>query len=223
MRAGNEAGVETVGQRLRRLRHESGLSQRDLASPGVSYAYISRIEAGARRPSVKALRQLAPKLGVSVEYLETGSDLREVDERELRLTDAELKLRLADDPGDARDTIQGIHDDAIAAGDSASALRARVALGLAEARAGNNTAAVERLEAAVGSELLSPSLRPDVYATLGQCYAALGQPQRAVDLFDDCLVRVAEEHPEDTTNRVRFSTYLSYALSDLGDLSRAEG
>jgi tetratricopeptide (TPR) repeat protein len=34
---------------------------------------------------------------------------------------------------------------------------------------------------------------------------------------------VAEEHPEDTTNQVRFSTYLSYALSDLGDLSRAEG
>src|SRR5678810_73066 len=84
MRSGNEAGVETVGQRLRRLRHESGLSQRDLASPGVSYAYISRIEAGARRPSVKALRQLAQKLGVSVEYLETGRDIRDIDDRELR-------------------------------------------------------------------------------------------------------------------------------------------
>ena len=135
-------GPESIGQRLRRLRLERNLSQRELSSPGVSYAYISRIEAEARRPSVKALRQLAPKLGVSVEYLETGSDLREVDERELRLADAELKLRLADDPGDARDTVQGILDDAIAAGDSASALRARVALGLAEARAGNNTAAV---------------------------------------------------------------------------------
>jgi transcriptional regulator with XRE-family HTH domain len=55
--------------RLRRLRLERQLSQRELASRGVSYAYISRIEAGARRPSVKALRQLAPKLGVSVEYL----------------------------------------------------------------------------------------------------------------------------------------------------------
>src|ERR1051325_8563674 len=47
---------ETVGERLRRLRAERGLSQRDLAGPGVSYAYISRIEAGARRPSVKALQ-----------------------------------------------------------------------------------------------------------------------------------------------------------------------
>src|SRR3954466_14326731 len=72
MRAEGEPVVETVGQRLRRLRHERGLSQRELASPGVSYAYISRIEAGFRRPSVKALRKLAPKLGVSVHWLETG-------------------------------------------------------------------------------------------------------------------------------------------------------
>src|SRR2546421_12505116 len=100
MRAEGEPGVETVGQRLRRLRRERGLSQRELASPGVSYAYISRIEAGARRPSVKALRQLAPKLGVSVEYLETGRELRAQDERELRLGEAELKLRLQEDgPG----------------------------------------------------------------------------------------------------------------------------
>jgi transcriptional regulator with XRE-family HTH domain len=36
------------------------------------YAYISRIEANARTPSVKAMRKLARKLGVTVEYLETG-------------------------------------------------------------------------------------------------------------------------------------------------------
>ncbi len=61
---------ESIGQRLR---IEGGMSQRDLSSPGVSYAYISRIEAGARTPSVKALRLLAHKLGVTVEQLETGS------------------------------------------------------------------------------------------------------------------------------------------------------
>ena len=53
-------------------RQELGLSQRALADEGVSYAYISRIEAGARRPSVRALRVLAPKLGVSAHWLETG-------------------------------------------------------------------------------------------------------------------------------------------------------
>jgi transcriptional regulator with XRE-family HTH domain len=69
---GTMAKRESLGARLKRLRLERGLSQRDLSSPGVSYAYISRIEAGARAPSVKALRQLTGKLGVSVEHLETG-------------------------------------------------------------------------------------------------------------------------------------------------------
>jgi len=62
-------GAETVGARLRRLRIERGLSQRDLSAPGITYAYISRIEAGARTPSMKALRMLARKLGVTPEYL----------------------------------------------------------------------------------------------------------------------------------------------------------
>src|SRR2546429_1596488 len=92
---------EGVGQRLKRLRVARGFSQRDLSSPGVSYAYISRIEAGARTPSVKALRMLAAKLGVSVEYLETGRDIRETDARELQLADAELELRLNDDTAGA--------------------------------------------------------------------------------------------------------------------------
>jgi transcriptional regulator with XRE-family HTH domain len=63
---------ESIGERLRRLRLERGMSQRDLSSPGVSYAYISRIEAGARTPSVKAMRLLARKLGITEEQLETG-------------------------------------------------------------------------------------------------------------------------------------------------------
>src|SRR5436309_9914512 len=93
--------TETIGQRLRRLRTERRMSQRELSSPGVSYAYISRIEAGTRQPSVKALRMLARKLGVSAEYLETGSELGAQEDREFRMADAELKLRLGEDPAEA--------------------------------------------------------------------------------------------------------------------------
>src|SRR5712692_1801752 len=129
---------EGVGARLKRLRLARGFSQRDLSSPGVSYAYISRIEAGARTPSVKALRMLAQKLGVSVEYLETGRDLRDVDERELRLADAELELRLADDASAAEAKLRDILAEAGKAGDNPSARRARIALGLAAAQRGNH-------------------------------------------------------------------------------------
>src|SRR5919197_4346580 len=129
---------ETVGARLKRLRLERGLSQRELSGPGVSYAYISRIEAGARTPSVKALRMLARKLGVTVEYLETGRDLRDTDERELRIADAELELRLAQDVESAESKLQAILDESTRAGDHGSATRARIALGLAAAHRGNH-------------------------------------------------------------------------------------
>jgi transcriptional regulator with XRE-family HTH domain len=66
--------MSTIGERIRQRRVELGLSQRELASEGVTYAYISRLEADTRRPSIRALRKLAPKLGVSVHWLETGED-----------------------------------------------------------------------------------------------------------------------------------------------------
>lgn len=70
---------ETSGARLRRLRGLKGMSQRDVADKceRVSYAYISRIEAGARTPSVRAIREMAAALGVPAFYLEHGLELPE--------------------------------------------------------------------------------------------------------------------------------------------------
>jgi transcriptional regulator with XRE-family HTH domain len=122
----SQAG-ETIGQRLKRLRLDRHLSQRELAAPGVSYAYISRIEAGTRQPSVKALRRLAAKLGVSADYLETGSDLDAGSARELRLADLELAVRLGEWDG-VEGPLNDVLADALAVGDHPLALRARVAL-----------------------------------------------------------------------------------------------
>jgi transcriptional regulator with XRE-family HTH domain len=214
--------TEGVGARLKRLRLQRGLSQRDLSSPGVSYAYISRIEAGARTPSVKALRKLSQKLGVSVEYLETGRDIREVDDRELRLADAELELRLTEDFRAAEEKLQAILDEAAAAGDTISSMRAQIALGLVSAQRGHHLEAVERLEAALADEAAPPPhMRPDLYTTLGQSYAALGAPERAVRVFEDALERVREAVPDDKTVEIRYATFLSYALTDAAQYERA--
>jgi transcriptional regulator with XRE-family HTH domain len=61
-----------TGQRIKALRLQRGLSQRDLSAPGMSYAYLSRIEAGERRPSLSALIELAARLETSALYLATG-------------------------------------------------------------------------------------------------------------------------------------------------------
>src|SRR6266446_4938120 len=119
------AAGETIGQRLKRLRLEKGLSQRELAAPGVSYAYISRIEAGTRQPSVKALRKLAAKLGVTAEFLETGSDLASAEVRELRLADLELAVRLGESTN-AEVQLAAILEESLAAGDRGLAARVRL-------------------------------------------------------------------------------------------------
>ena len=66
-----------IGDRIRERRRALGLSQRDLSQPGISDAYISRIESGQRRPSLKVLRKLAPKLETTTHWLETGDLLPE--------------------------------------------------------------------------------------------------------------------------------------------------
>ena len=61
-----------VGARLRAAREAAGLSQRELAFPGCSAAYISRIERGERIPSLQVMRELAQRLGVTDAELAYG-------------------------------------------------------------------------------------------------------------------------------------------------------
>jgi transcriptional regulator with XRE-family HTH domain len=152
---------------LRRLRLERGLSQRQLAAPGVSYAYISRIEADQRRPSLNALRKLALKLGVSPDELETGSPLRDADRRELRLAEAEFTLRLGEEPSGPEKSLRAVAEEALENGDIAGARRARIALGLAAERRGDAEEAVTR--SATRSAAARSRPRPDPRPMLPSC------------------------------------------------------
>ena len=81
-----------AGRRLVHAREEKGLSQRDLAFPGCSAAYISRIERGERVPSLQVLRELARRCGVSEAYLAWGNEHgpdRDVVERMRAVEEAE--------------------------------------------------------------------------------------------------------------------------------------
>jgi transcriptional regulator with XRE-family HTH domain len=63
-----------VGRRLTEAREAVGLSQRELAFPGCSAAYISRIERGERIPSLQVMRELARRMGVSEALLAYGRE-----------------------------------------------------------------------------------------------------------------------------------------------------
>ncbi|MFF3426011.1 tetratricopeptide repeat protein [Streptomyces sp. NPDC002602] len=81
-----------IGGRVHRLRIERGLTQRQLAEPAYTPAYISTLESGRVRPSEAALRFLAERLGTSYEELATGRPPHLATELRLALTDAQRAL-----------------------------------------------------------------------------------------------------------------------------------
>jgi transcriptional regulator with XRE-family HTH domain len=206
---------------VRRLRLERGLSQRQLASRGVSYAYISRIESHQRTPSVRAIRLLARRLGVAPEYLESGADIGRVEALELRLTDAELRLRLGDHSAEVRHALQAVLKEAQRDGESEIAMRAQIALGLSSLAAGNEREAARYLAIAVDSPLVSPWTHTNVYVSLSKALRFLGRADEAAKMLEDALDDLGAQTPELAGIRLRLATYLSYALTDLGQLERA--
>src|SRR5438093_6717298 len=130
-----------VGRRLREARARAGLSQRQLSFPGCSPAYISRIEAGDRIPSLQLLREMGRKLGVSEDYLATG---KERDEEASVLIEAELALRL-DEP----EVAQKLYVEALArAATKDERAQALAGLGQIAFRVGMPREAIARFEEA---------------------------------------------------------------------------
>ena len=88
----NEA-LRKLGARIRHLRRKRAMTQRDLSFDGCSYSYLARIESGDRRPSPRVLREIASRLGVTVEELlgEVSSSDRS---RSLEVLDAMMMIRL---------------------------------------------------------------------------------------------------------------------------------
>ena len=195
------------------------MSLRQLSAPGVSYAFISRIEGGDRRPSPKAMRVLARKLGVTPEYLETGRPIAPDAERELRVADAELELRLGRDLEKAEQVLREESE----ADEVEPALLARLdaGRGMLAARRNETATAIRLLEAAAASGHLPPEVRPDLYETLGRLYTSQGHAYEAVSLFERCLEQARERAPEDAALRARFATYLAAAHSALGAIDHA--
>lgn len=63
-----------VGKRILKAREDAGLSQAQLAFPGCSAAYISRMERGERVPSLQVIREISKKTGVSEDWIAWGRE-----------------------------------------------------------------------------------------------------------------------------------------------------
>lgn len=83
---------DLVGQRIKTVRRQRGLSQAQLAHPELSDSYVSLIESGKRTPTPAVLELLAAKLECSLTYLLNGVTAEQLEELELGLRFARMAL-----------------------------------------------------------------------------------------------------------------------------------
>jgi transcriptional regulator with XRE-family HTH domain len=210
----------TLGQRLRVLRNERGLSQADLAGNLVSPSYVSLIEAGKRIPDREVLDGLARKLGCSPLFLESGVVPEEITEQRLKLQFAEIALA----NGAAEDAHEQFRE---LSGAASSEIRLGALWGLArtEEALGNPQVSLSHREtllaAARAGQPGAPGLLP---LLIGRCrlYKDVGDLARSIEVGEDALREVRELGLEGTEEEIRLSSTLVATYQARGDLFSAQ-
>jgi transcriptional regulator with XRE-family HTH domain len=196
----------TLGQRLRVLRNERGLSQSDLAGDLVSASYVSLIESGKRLPEHDVLDGLARKLGVTTLYLETGVAPEEITEQRLMLQFGEIALA-----NGSTDEAYRQFTELAAAPSGEIRLAAIWGLARTEEQRGNLHEAVAFREA-----LLEPSRRGEPGAPsllklmIGRCrlYRDAGDFARSIEVGEEALREVAALGLEGTEDEIKLASTL---------------
>lgn len=205
-----------VGRRLRDARERAGLSQRQLSFEGCSPAYISRIEAGERIPSLQLLREMGRRLGVSEDWLATGLD-RDLLAEDRKLVDAEIALRFGE-----VDSAEQLYSQVLeAATTKTERARALAGLGQIAFERGEPRRTVQCLEEALTLSGADATEQPSLADTLGRAYAMLDDLEPAIRLFRQALERANQR--KNSPEAVRFGVLLANAYIDHGVFDEAEG
>jgi tetratricopeptide (TPR) repeat protein len=199
-----------VGARIRQARHAAGLKQRELTFDGCTPAYLSRVEAGQRIPSLQILTKLAERLGTTPEFLATGKHPQ---------PDALFEAELAARTGQI-EVARRLYSEAAMGGPPAVSARAEAALGQLAFDEGNHEAAAELLELALARPDLPLSERLSSLELHGKALALLARFDESRAALDQGLAAAREA--DDQLAVLRFSVLLANLLIDRGDAERAE-
>ena len=205
-------GALAVGARLRAAREAAGMSQRELAFPGCSAAYISRIERGERIPSLQLLRELGRLLGVSEEHLARGVESAPRD----ALLQGEAALRF-DAAGTAGRLFEDVLDGLVTRHERGRALAGLGKIALDDGRAEEATQQLEEARSLLGPAIAE---HPHVLEWLGAAYAGLGELESAISVYEPALAAAHERG--DAFEQARFAVLLADTLVAAGALDRAE-
>jgi transcriptional regulator with XRE-family HTH domain len=210
----------SLGQRLRALRIERGLSQADLAGDLVSPSYVSLIEADRRSPERDVLDGLARRLGCSALFLESGVVPEEINEQRLQLKFADIALANGD-LGAAHDRFRALSAQA------SSEIRHAASWGLArtEEALGNLHEALTHLESLLEATRAGEPGTPGLLTLLiGRCriYRQAGDFARSIEVGEDAVREVRQLGLEGSEEEIRLASSLVGSYWARGDMFSAQ-
>ncbi|GIM64234.1 hypothetical protein Pve01_82710 [Planomonospora venezuelensis] len=217
-----QADAHDLGRRLRSIRVALGLTQGEVVGDTMSVAYLSRLETGARRPTVKALTALAMRLDVTIDsLLETDTEPgQDSDEVRLALDYAELAL----ESGEAAEAAHHIDTALSGLNDSAGAgLRERAKLVHARSleASGREDDAIIELETLLESNDLSGLGRIKAGIALSRIHRETGDLGRAITCGEEVLAQLDVAGLKASDEAVQLSVTVAAAYFERGDTAHA--
>jgi HTH-type transcriptional regulator, quorum sensing regulator NprR len=213
------APTPALGERVRAARRERGMSQAQLAGDELTKGFISQVESGLVRPSVRSLQIIATRLGKSLDYFLGDAPLA-----------AEKRLafhRLAGEAAVERRDWATVRSEVQAALDCAPAKRERATLvrllAQAELAAGHHEAAFDRI--AEGVSLLDVATDAPELANLlylrGTAYGQLTQHLTAAEALEQARDTMERYEVNDPRLRSRILVALGTAYRRLNRTAKA--
>ncbi|GAA3119368.1 hypothetical protein GCM10017600_36630 [Streptosporangium carneum] len=209
-----------MGQRIKTVRRQRGLSQAQLAHPELSDSYVSLIESGKRTPTPAVLELLAEKLDCSLTYLINGVTAEQMQEIELGLGYARLAMENGE-VGEARTRYAELLADSGLAGLPQLRQDAEYGLALATEACGDLDGALALLNGLRENDpaTMTPDRHVAVAVALSRCYREQGDLAQAVNVVEQILGGAVR--PAWNDGLMRLGGQLLAAYIERGDLLRA--
>ncbi|MDH2424657.1 helix-turn-helix transcriptional regulator [Sphaerisporangium sp. TRM90804] len=212
---------DLIGQRIKTIRRQRGLSQAQLAHPELSDSYVSLIESGKRTPTTAVLELLAAKLDCSITYLINGVTAEQMHELELGLGYASLALHNGEAAEARRRYADLLSDGGLVSLPSLSH-KARYGYALAAEACGDLDEAIEVLSRLRDSaaEAAGEERAVAVVLALCRCYRERGKLTEAVQVAEEVLFGTGR--PSWNSDLMELGSTLLTAYVARGDLLRAQ-
>jgi tetratricopeptide (TPR) repeat protein len=189
-----------LGERLRTLRLNAGLTQTALAGDRFSKEYVSQIERGKTRPTQETIEWLAGRLGVDPGFLASGVSADERGRIETALARAE-GLTENHQYDEALEEVRNVRQFVLGIASPELELRTLAVESWALMELGEVKPAIDLLQRArtlTEDPVFSDIDRADILFRLGACRYALSSVQTAIGLFNEALTLAERsELPDD--------------------------